>query len=330
MTCPACTGALAEDNVELACAGCGRRFPVVAGIPDLRLSYPDPYLSWEDDLERARALELLFDELDFPALLREHWRQSGKPPEIAERFIAGGLAERARSEAYLAAIEHERGAPLGRGDHFLEIGCGLAGVAEAVAARTSHAVASDVSMRWLVLAKKRLAEAEVKGIELVCCAAEHPPFATRTFDLVAASDVIEHVADQPDFLAAASEVLRPGGMLFLATPNRLSLSLEPHVRLWGVGWLPRRVARAYVRAVRHAPYDHVRLLSAPGLRRLVRGAGFEVTIVPPEIPAATQDLYSGVELSLVRVYNRMRGIALVRRALLAIGPFFHVFARKPA
>jgi hypothetical protein len=32
----------------------------------------------------------------------------------------------------------------------------------------------------------------------------------------------------------------------------------------------------------------------------------------------------------VRLYNRVRGIGLVRRVLLAIGPFFHVFGVNEA
>jgi hypothetical protein len=82
--------------------------------------------------------------------------------------------------------------------------------------------------------------------------------------------------------------------------------------------------------VRKAPYDHVRLFSARALRRLLRREGLEPDIVPPQIPVATQRLYGGAELRLVRAYNRLRRLPLVRRLLLAVGPFFHVFALKRA
>jgi 2-polyprenyl-3-methyl-5-hydroxy-6-metoxy-1,4-benzoquinol methylase/uncharacterized protein YbaR (Trm112 family) len=330
LTCPVCRSALARDPDALRCQGCDRLYPVVAGIPDLRLAYPDPYLSMEEDLARARELERLSDRLDFAALLGEHWRQSGKPSELVDRFVAGDLATLGRSRAYLDAIEDHRGAPLGPGDRFVEIGCGTAGLAGAAAERGARVVAGDLSMRWLVLARKRLDETGADRVGLVCFAAEHPPFAPGTFDIAAASDVIEHVASQEDFAAASGELLRPGGLIFLATPNRFSLGLEPHVRLWGVGFLPRGLARRYVRAVRKAPYDHVRLLSARALRRLFRGNGFGVEVVPPEIPTATQGMYSGAELRLVRAYNRLRHLGPVRRLLLWVGPFFQVFATKEA
>jgi hypothetical protein len=119
-------------------------------------------------------------------------------------------------------------------------------------------------------------------------------------------------------------------MLFLATPNRYSLALEPHVRLWGVGFLPRAIARRYVERVRKTPYDHVRLLSSFAIRRLLDGEGFQVEIESPAVPPASQRLARGVELRLVRLYNAARRIGVVRTGLLAVGPFFHVFAVKRA
>jgi 2-polyprenyl-3-methyl-5-hydroxy-6-metoxy-1,4-benzoquinol methylase len=296
-------------------------------IRDERTDYPDPYVTLEDDRAQARALAEHFDASGFRGLLAEFWRSSGKPAELVERFVGHDLAAGAKSEDVLDAVERERGAPIRAGERVLEVGCGTAALAAAAARRGATVTASDASLRWLVLARKRLAE-EGLGVELVCCSAEEAPFEPDSFDLVLASDVIEHVTDPAPFLAGCRRVLRPGGLLFLATPNRYSLALEPHVRLPGVGWLPRRAARRYVQAVRHVPYDHVHLLSARALRRLLGAQGFDARIVPPAIPETTQRLYTGLEARLVRTYNRLREPAPARRLLLAVGPFFHVFATK--
>ena len=327
LLCAACGTALGPQEAGLRCSDCGRSFGSVAGIPDLRLDYPDPYLSLDDDLAHAAALAARADELGFPDLLREHWERLGKRPELAERFVAQDLAAPSKVEAVLDAIERARGAPLTPADRVLEVGCGTAALAAAASRRGAAVVATDVSMRWLVLAGKRLVE-EGAAVELVCSDAERPVFGPETFDVVVASDVIEHVARPDAFLAGCHHVLRPGRLLFLATPNRFSLALEPHVRLWGVGVLPRRAAKRYVEAVRKAPYDHVRLLSARELRQLLAARGFDALVVPPEIPPASRDLYRGVEGGLVRAYNALRRIRAARAALLAVGPFFHVFARK--
>ena len=46
----------------------------------------------------------------------------------------------------------------------------------------------------------------------------------RTFDVIVAADVIEHLANPGSFLARAREHLRPSGVLCLVTPNALSLN----------------------------------------------------------------------------------------------------------
>jgi ubiquinone/menaquinone biosynthesis C-methylase UbiE/uncharacterized protein YbaR (Trm112 family) len=326
--CPVDGGPLAAGEDVLVCGDCSHEYPVIAGIPDLRLRYADEYVSWEEDRARARELAEHLDDEDLVGLLRRHWRMSGKNPELADRFVAGDVATVERSEEYVRSIERQRRVGLKSGDSFLELGCGTAGLAAVAGRRAGDVVATDVSMRWLVLAKRRLLDLDLGDVRLACCAAEEPPFPRAAFTVVAASDVIEHVPNQWRFVNGAATVLEPGGTLFLATPNRFSLGLEPHVRLWGVGWLPLGLAKRYVMAVRKAPYDHVRLLSSIDLRKLMRAEGLQVTIVPPEIPPGTQALYSGPELRLVKLYNRLRRLAPVRAALLAIGPFFHVFATK--
>ena len=295
-------------------------------IVDRRSSYPDPLLSREEDERISRRLQELALDRTFEALLGEHWRLIGKRPELAARFTAHELKAAAKSAPVVDAIGEARGTPVGQGDRVLEVGCGTAALAEAFARRGAEVVATDVSLRWLALAEKRLSESSAGDVELVACAAESLPFPDESFDVVAASDVIEHVEDPRRFAAEAARVLRPGGVLFLATPNRFSLGLEPHVRLWGVGYLPRPLAESYVQALRRTSYSHVRLLSAAALSRLLRENGFGAEIVTPPVP--DEGMYGGPELALVRAYNRVRTHALARPVLRAVGPFFHVFARK--
>src|SRR5581483_6236585 len=280
------------------------------GIADRRSSYPDPQMSREEDARIAGRLQELAPDRGFAALLDEHWRMIGKRPELAARFTAHELKAASKAEPVVAAVDKARGAATAPGTRVLEVGCGTAALAAAFAARGADVVASDVSLRWLALAQKRLSESAGGHVELVACAAEALPFPDEIFDVVAASDVIEHVEDPRRFLADAARVLRPGGVLFLATPNRYSLGLEPHVRLWGVGYLPRRLAEPYVQALRKTSYSHVRLLSAAALARLLRDHGLDAEIETP--PVADEAMYGGAELALVRAYNRLRTSAPAR------------------
>jgi len=339
LICPGCGGSVewsgatggahSQAEESLRCHGCERTFASVAGIPDLRLAFPDPYLSRAEDTARARELAERFEELDFAGLLRRHWRREGKPEALAQRFVAGDLAGARRAEAYLLELERERSAPLTGSAAFLELGCGTAALAVAAARRGARVVATDASMRWLVLARKRLVEEGLEhAVTLVCTTGEDPALRERGFDVVAAADVIEHVERPHAFVDGARRLMAGDGLLFLSTPNRFSLGLEPHVRLWGVGLMPRRLAGAYVRALRRVPYDHVHLLSARSLRRMLEDRGLEPRIVSPAVSLAGQELYRGAELALVQAYNRLRGLALVRAMLLAVGPFFFVFAHE--
>ena len=52
------------------------------------------------------------------------------------------------------------------------------------------------------------------------------PYANDSFDLVASMDVIEHVLEPEPWCREALRVLRPGGRLFLTTPNYGSRSLR--------------------------------------------------------------------------------------------------------
>lgn len=66
-------------------------------------------------------------------------------------------------------------------------------------------------------------------------------FSPGTFDVVALIDVIEHVADPLGFLKRAAELLKPGGILYLVTPDAGSLS----ARLLRGSWWGLRPAHVY-------------------------------------------------------------------------------------
>jgi ubiquinone/menaquinone biosynthesis C-methylase UbiE/uncharacterized protein YbaR (Trm112 family) len=327
LCCPACRGPLEERDGSLGCDACGRSFGHVAGIPDLRLP-GDVSAAGEAEALADGGLERLYDQPSFGSMLQQHWAATDRPAVLQERFLAGERASLERSIAYLAEVERHRDRPIGSDDRVLEAGCGTATLAVAAAAKSGHVAASDISMRWLLLARKRLEESGDRSVQLVCAAGESLPFPDASFDVMLASDVIEHVADQEAFIRSCRRVLKPGGVLFLATPNRFSLGLEPHVRLWGVGLLPRRLATRYVHALRKVPYEGVRLLSARGLKRLLSANGFAVRVVSPQVPAATATMYSGLERRLVLAYNRALGLPVARPLLLVVGPFFHVFATR--
>ena len=126
-------------------------------------------------------------------------------------------------------------------------------------------VASDVDARAIEEAVRvhgpRLADAVVTevGADL--------PFDDGEMDVVFACDVIEHVLDVAGFLAKLRRVLRPGGSLFLTTPN-YGLSTLPLIEATALEWTARR--QGFSR--RHI---HPSKMNRRRLRRALSEADFE-------------------------------------------------------
>lgn len=136
-------------------------------------------------------------------------------PITGERTVPGVPAEnywfRRHQVAYLAAAEFCRGA------RALDAGCGEGfGAAIVRAAGAARVVALDYDMvaAWHVRTGYGLPAVRANLVTL--------PFRDAAFDVVLSLQTIEHVWDQPAFLAECARVLRPGGRLVLTTPNRLT------------------------------------------------------------------------------------------------------------
>src|SRR5205814_10365839 len=124
-------------------------------------------------------------------------------------------------------------------------------------------------------------------------------------------------------------VAAPGAELAFATPNRFSLGAEPHVGIWGVGWLPRRLQPRYVEWRTGEPYTFARLLSAREALRLVhRHTRFDATADAPPIPGEELARFAPRRALLARTYNTLSAAPGVRSLFVAIGPFFHVTGRR--
>jgi SAM-dependent methyltransferase len=103
------------------------------------------------------------------------------------------------------------------------------------------------------------------------------PFADESFDVVLTNHVIEHVGDeqaQRAHLAELRRVLRPGGVGYLAVPNRWML-VEPHYGLAFLSWLPRRLRSPYLRWRRGVAFYDCEPLTEFEIRKLLHGSGFE-------------------------------------------------------
>ena len=174
-------------------------------------------------------------------------------------------------------------------------------------------------MRWLVVARRR---AELAGapVDFICCNAEHLPFADRTFARVVSVGTLEHCRDAEQALAESNRVLVSQGDIKIRTVNRFTMLSEPHVGVWGVGFVPRRLADRYVRWRGGQGYAHHRPLSSRELRRGMRRAGFTAVRVEPASLLATERARLGSAQWAGLAYERARRLPLVSAVLRASAP----------
>jgi SAM-dependent methyltransferase len=142
-------------------------------------------------------------------------------------------------------------APYRRAGRLLDIGCGAGTVLEA--ARRAGWEAEGVEVSRPAVEHLRARGFAIFHGELA--AARYPE---NHFDVVIASEVIEHLADPRDLLREAARVLRPGGLLWATTPHSRGAS----ARALGIGWSTV------------CPPEHLHLFSRRGLKNLLREAGF--------------------------------------------------------
>lgn len=138
----------------------------------------------------------------------------------------------------------------------LDVGCGAGPGLRYIRSRGAIAIGADPSIYALREAAKLI---QVDLVQMD--AAPLFPFADQTFGMVLANEVIEHVPDGVEFLLECARVLKPGGMVFLTTPN-----------LWDI----RRVLAPLVGKVWSGDTDptHINLYTPWRLRQDLKTAGF--------------------------------------------------------
>jgi SAM-dependent methyltransferase len=102
----------------------------------------------------------------------------------------------------------------------LDVGCGTGHGTALLAQQARMAVGCDVAPDAVHYAQTMPL---LRGRAFVCDAL-HLAALPHLFDVVCGVEVIEHVPDVERFLAEVGRVLRPGGMCFFSTPNRLTHS----------------------------------------------------------------------------------------------------------
>lgn len=125
------------------------------------------------------------------------------------------------------------------GLRILDIGCGGGILAEPLARLGASVVGVDPAEENIEVAKLHAVESGL-AIDYRATAAETLADAGERFDIVIASEVVEHVADLSLFTRRASEMVKPGGFMAVTTINRTikSFALAIVGAEYVLRWLP--------------------------------------------------------------------------------------------
>jgi 2-polyprenyl-6-hydroxyphenyl methylase/3-demethylubiquinone-9 3-methyltransferase len=130
------------------------------------------------------------------------------------------------------------------GLRFLDIGCGGGILCEPLARLGAAVVGADPSAENIAAAKAHAARSSL-GVDYRATTAEALAGAGESFDVVLAMEVVEHVVDVGAFIAHAAAMVKPGGLLFVATLNRTAKSFALAIvgAEYILRWLPRGTHR---------------------------------------------------------------------------------------
>jgi 2-polyprenyl-6-hydroxyphenyl methylase/3-demethylubiquinone-9 3-methyltransferase len=122
----------------------------------------------------------------------------------------------------------------------LDIGCGGGLLSEPMARLGMAVTAIDASEKNIKIASLHAEKSGLK-IDYRCTSAEDLASTKVQFDVVLNMEVIEHVADVESFLKASCELLKPNGIMIIATLNRTikSYALAIVGAEYVLKWLPR-------------------------------------------------------------------------------------------
>ena len=152
------------------------------------------------------------------------------------------------------------------GLRLLDIGCGGGLLSEPMARMGAEVVGADASEKNIRIAQTHAAGSGVQ-VDYRAVTAESLAEAGETFDIVLNMEVVEHVADVEFFMTTCASMVRPGGLMFVATINRtvkaaaLAIFAAENV----LRWLPR------------GTHQYEKLVRPEELEKPIAANGMEIT-----------------------------------------------------
>lgn len=229
------------------------------------------------------------------------------------------------------------------GAKILDFGCGTGGIAVALSEARARVTAFDHNEHKLETLKTYISKKR-HHITIV----HTLPNQSQKFDAIILTDVVEHLLHPVNVLQELNKRLKPGGTIYLSTPNRhsiINLIMDPHFSLPVVSLLRRNMVKRIVASfLKWQPQDRLdfpELISLKKLDWMLRKSGFAWFFVNSFVvryavnhPASVWNRNS--HLTLIRAIQKIGAVSFVQKCTSDkvnfysrwINPTWYIIAQK--
>lgn len=174
-----------------------------------------------------------------------------------------------------------------RNKRVLDVGFGSGGVATAFNLAGAVVYGVDVEPDLKPIADKNLV-ANKASADLRIYNGTELPFEDNFFDYIVCSAVLEHVSFPVQVLKEMFRVLKSGGRMWLALPNRYAPK-ETHTLAYFVSYMPRPMASWYLKLLKRSPLEHDNLhfYSYFAVMRMLKKTGYKYELLYKDMDEMT-------------------------------------------
>ncbi len=217
---------------------------------------------------------------------------------------------------------------VGRPGDMLELGSAGGFLLEAARRRGWRVKGIEISPPAIEYSRRELA------LEVFAGDLFDAPFAPKSFDLIVADNVLEHVIEPERALRKLRELLRPGGHLVVVVPAyvnsiyfRMTLAAPHFVPR---GWFGPGLSRILKLEPGREPPYHIIEFDRRTVTDVIRRAGFELARIENSVPLPAELFKAKNPTLRVRVLrSAFRSLDFLMRKGLAPGARVSVIARAP-